>query len=344
MTKIQKHIEIVYSTNYSLTSMGPESASSILTTLRRRYKTVGVTIVDTGADLEAIVLKRPDLVFVGVKYVPSLSGEQLWVSEFLESHGIPHTGSTQRATAYELNKPLAKQRVSEDGLPTARSIVIRRQQALKGEDVKLTFPLFVKPASLGGGAGVDENSYVRNMDELRNKVASITQDYATDALVEEYLPGREFSVAILKNEHSDSLYVMPLELVAPLDKQGVRILTNEVKHQDTESSMEIADEITRHKVNKLALDAFVALGARDYGRIDIRMDKLGTPHFLEANLLPSLKKSAGNYFPKACLLSMGMDYETMILHIVRLGFARSVEDDETTPIVIFDPIAATVPV
>lgn len=340
MTKIQKHIEIVYSTISNLTSMGLESASSILSVLKREYETVGITTVNTSADLVKIVLKRPDLVFLGMKYVPSLSGKHLWVSEFLESHGIPHTGSAHRAIAYELNKPLAKQRVSQETIPTAQSIVIKKQQVFKDEDVKLTFPLFVKPADLGGGTGIDENSYTRNMHELRNKVTSITQDYATDALIEEYLPGREFSVAILKKEYSDGFYIMPLELVAPLDKHGARILTKEVKSLDTESSMEIIDKDIRRKISKLAADVFSALGARDYGRVDIRMDKHGTPYFLEANLLPSLRKNFGN-FPKACLLNNGMDYETTIQHIARLGLARTYNQaPQDQPV---DTIKASIP-
>jgi D-alanine-D-alanine ligase len=115
---------------------------------------------------------------------------------------------------------------------------------------------------------------------------------------------------------------MPLELIAPTDNRGARILTSKVKSTDTESFLGVTDEVISDKITTLAIDVFHALGARDYGRIDIRLDKFGTPYFLEANLVPSLIDGYGN-FPKACLLNRGMDYETMMLRIVALGMLRT---------------------
>lgn len=342
MSKIQKHVEIVHSTIQSLTSMSQESANAILTVLKRKYKTVGISIVNTSADLEALAQERPDLVFVGMKYVPTGLRSKLWISEFLESQGIPHTGSTYRAIAYELSKPLAKQRVSEEGIPTARFFTVKNGETLSDEDITLNFPLFVKPADLGGGTGVNEASYARNMSELHSKVASIAQEHNTDVLIEEYLPGREFSVALFSDPYSSKLVAMPLELVAPTNGQGSPALSQDIKSANEEIVLAVTDPVLREQINSIATRAFRALGARDYGRIDIRLDQSGVPHFLEANLIPSLICGYGS-FPKACVLNLGMDYETMILHIARLGLARSVED-EVDSIVIRNPIAAAVPV
>jgi len=70
------------------------------------------------------------------------------------------------------------------------------------------------------------------------------------------------------------------------------------------------------------------LGARDYGRIDIRLDATGTPHFLEANLIPSLISGYGS-FPKACVMNIGLEYEPMIMRIANLGLSRNIDDFET---------------
>jgi D-alanine-D-alanine ligase len=115
---------------------------------------------------------------------------------------------------------------------------------------------------------------------------------------------------------------MPLELVAPKDAQGARILSQEIKAADQEDYLEIGDKTIKKKVSELAMKVFVALGARDYGRIDVRLDSAGIPQFLEANLLPSLLDGYGN-FPKACLLNINLSYADMILEITALGLQHS---------------------
>ena len=115
---------------------------------------------------------------------------------------------------------------------------------------------------------------------------------------------------------------MPIELIAPLNDKDTRILSGKVKSSNTEQAIAVTDAAVKSVVSELALDVFTALGARDFGRIDIRMDDQGVPHFLEANLIPSLISGYGS-FPKACLLNLGLDYEPMIMNIAQLGLARS---------------------
>ena len=128
---------------------------------------------------------------------------------------------------------------------------------------------------------------------------------------------------------------MPLELIAPTSARGDRILSSAVKEADTEQYAAVTNPVIREAVNTLALDVFHALGARDYGRIDIRLDANGVANFLEANLIPSLLDQYGN-FPKACMLNLGIDYQQMILQITELGLARQSVEDELilTPAVI----------
>ena len=114
---------------------------------------------------------------------------------------------------------------------------------------------------------------------------------------------------------------MPIELIAPQDKFGMRILGRNVKNSNKECVKKIIEKKLEYRIKKLAINAFHSLGARDYARIDIRLDTQGNPHFLEANLIPSLIQGYGS-FPKACLLNINMDYEVMILHIVKLAFIR----------------------
>lgn len=328
MTKINKHIEIVTSSKHGLSSMSPKSREAIQDILSQSYTRVGITIVDNLSDLTLLAARRPDLVFLGMKCVPrnpelgATDPDKIWVSQYLNERGIRHTGSGQLAIKLEMNKEMAKRRVAAAGLKTAKYLVIPKGTLVSPGEVTLSYPLFIKPTNRGGGVGVDEGSLVRNYSQLRAKLRSLSIDLQADALVEEYLPGREFSVAILKEAYTDRYTVMPLELVAPMDKTGARFLSAQVKSADTERHMEVTDLKLKTRIDALAIEAFRALGAKDYGRIDIRLDGHGEPHFLEANLLPSLMNGYGN-FPKACLLNKGLGHEQMILKIVSLAFSRA---------------------
>lgn len=326
----QRHIEIVYSTIPRLSSLSRESRDAIYKLLKRHYDTVGMSRVDNKRDLESLVILNPDVVFLGMKYLPAnIRNSQpiIWLSSYLEQHGIEHTGSEQQAIRLERNKPFAKQRLLDMGLPTATYSVLKAGETYDQNQESTKFPVFVKPATLGGGAGIDENSVVYNIDELQNKIASIRSSYSTDILIEEYLPGREFSVAILRDD--DDLFIMPIELIAELNNKGTRVLGREVKSSNTETVKALDSSTLKLRVCDLAKKAFEALGARDYGRIDIRLDKDGNPNFLEANLIPSLIENYGS-FPKACVLNNGINQEQMILSIVELALNRNRDRLELT--------------
>jgi D-alanine-D-alanine ligase len=347
MIKINKHIEIVRSSYSWLSSMSQESHDTLKLVLMKNFKTVGTTIVNNPEDLDLIVIKNPDLVFLGMKFVPSderlglKDTKRIWVTDFLDDHEILYTGSSQSAHILELNKPLAKQRALDQGLSTSPFFVVGQDQATVRSDVELDFPLFVKPIDRGGGMGIDSTSVVRNFRELQSKVKSITVKLHSDSMVEKYLEGREFSVAVLKNEFTDEYETMPIELIVKPDDKGVSILSGKVKSSNSEQAVALNDKALKIEISNLALDIFIALGARDYGRIDIRLDQDGRPNFLEANLLPSLIEGYGS-FPKACNLNLGLDYESMILGIVSLAFNRRPENQpelvtkEDSALAIFD--------
>ncbi len=332
MPKINKHIEIVRSGKPRLSSMSQRSCNAIFNTLSKHYSRVGVTTVNNLTDLEALAVRQPDLVFLGMRFVPanstsgSLDHGRVSVATYLEDRGIACTGSGQAAHELEHDKSLAKQRALDAGLNTSPFYVIKQSQLQTLDNQPLRFPLFVKPTDRGGGSGIDSASLVRNFQDLKSKIQSIDTEFNSDSLVEEYLPGREFSVAILKNDEGLDYSIMSLELIAPLIK-GARLLSEDVKSSDAEQSIKVTDEIIKLKIDALAIDAFHALGARDYGRIDIRLDKFGAPNFLEANLIPSLISGYGS-FPKACVMNLGLDYESMLLCIVRLGLKRSLSLEE----------------
>lgn len=327
MAKISKRIEIIRTDNTALSSMSRSSADAVCDTLSRYYTDVKLTHIETLADVSQLIKRNPDLAFLGMKYLHETYSDstdqpvKLWLSKLLDDAGIASTGSNAVAHELELDKALAKQRVRLSGLPTSPFIVMAYGNNFSPDIQQLSFPLFVKPTNRGGGAGIDSSSLVTNMLELEQKVSSLADKLQCDALIETYLPGREFSVAILKAEHTGEFNVMPIELIAPLDEKGSRILSQAIKSADSETHIAVTDKVLRSRLKSLALNVFYALGARDYGRIDIRLDADGNPQFLEANLIPSLLDNYGN-FPRACKLNINLGYDQVLQHIVRLGLTR----------------------
>lgn len=327
MSKIKKSIEIVTSTNKRLSSMSLDSRVEIKAILEKRYSDVRITDVCSVEDLEIMIERKPDLVFLGMKFVPDDSGADatpVWLTERLSEAGIAQTGSGKEASMLEHNKQLAKQRVAERGLSTAESLLLKRGQVYIDQDIGIEYPIFIKPVDGGGGSGINEGSLVHNFAELRSQTTWLIEQFQTDALLETYLPGREFSVGILQKESSLNYHLLPLEIVAPANNSGSRYLSSRIKQADSEETLEIMDHTLKSRISTFALSVFKALGGRDYGRIDIRLDSSDVPHFLEANLLPSLLSNYGN-LPKASLMNINLSHEQLILQIASMGMSRSTE-------------------
>lgn len=342
--KTNKHIAIVRSNIKRLSSLSQVSCDALEKLLSLHFKKVSVIIVNEQSDLVNILQVNPDVVFIGMSSVPTNfdSGSNVvhitWITQYLAENNILYTGSDSYAHNLEKNKALAKSRVLSAGLDTSKFFVVNQITPLREKDISLNYPMFIKPVDRGGGLGIDSKSIVHNFSQLVDKVNEISSNFNSDSLVEEYLDGREFSVAILRYENTDSYQAMPLELVAPKNENGFRILSELVKSNDTETFNTVTNGELKINLSSIAIKMFLALGASDYGRIDIRLDKKGVPQFLEANLIPSLLEGYGN-FPKACLLN-NLDFETIILRIVKLA-SDNIDTLRTTQPIIVTPIAAT---
>lgn len=308
----------------------------IVEVLRKHYARVEVSNINTAADIQKLTDKQPDLVFLGVKNLPDnsfgkLETDKIWISESLDFSGINYTGSRRAAIELDQNKHSAKKVIADAGLSTADFFTAIPDEYSKAADLPIDFPLFIKPPKEGGGSGIDSNSIVRDFSAYKKKVQSISDEFSSFALVERYLTGREFSVAILAGSKPDELLAMPVEIIAHQNAIGDRILSQKIKADDVELVIGVTDARLKIILSEFAKDAFIALGARDYGRIDIRMDEKGNAHFLEANLIPGLAQHDFiSYFTSACQINESISYESMVLAIVEIGLART-ESAEVLP-------------
>lgn len=166
--------------------------------------------------------------------------------------------------------------------------------------------------------GIDANSIVTNFLGFQSKILDIYRNQYCSSMVETYLPGKEYSVGIFEDGVSGTLRAMPIEIIAEPNENGHRILDFDIKRNDSEKVLAVTDTRIHKALSDLAKNAFKALGGKSLGRIDIKMNENNVPHFIEANLMPGLRRG---YFYRACLLNLDMSYEQMILTIAENGLS-----------------------
>ena len=132
------------------------------------------------------------------------------------------------------------------------------------------------------------------------------------------MAGKEYSVGIFEDSFDGSLQAMPIEIIVKKNIDGHCILDFDVKKNDEEEVILVTDTKIFDKLSQLAKNSFTALGGKSLDRIDIKMDHLGIPHFIEANLMPGLRKG---YFYRSCVLNLNMSYDEMILSIANTGLS-----------------------
>jgi len=325
VARFDRHIEVVTTETAGMKETGfgsVETCRRVFEVLQGRYRRVEFNKVGNERDLREIVSRKPDLVVLCVKYVADKEdGAKTWLSEYFSRHDVPHTGSSRAALEFDSDKSKAKRILLGRGVATAKFFLGRPGRYLDEGQLPLPLPLFVKPMDAANGNGVDENSLVHDFDSYRAKVEEIFAIYGVPALVEEFLPGREFTVSVLDDPGNRSLSVFPVEIVAPRNATGDRVLGHQAKSRNSEK-LSMVEEPALSAVSALAKEVFAVLGMRDFGRIDVKMDAHGLPHFIETNLVPGMTPETG-YFPRACAVNGEMTYESVILKIAELALKRA---------------------
>lgn len=261
--------------------------------------------------------KRWDLVF---NIAEGLYGRcrEAQVPALLEMYGIPYTCSDPLVCALTLDKAMTKRVIQSAGLYTPRFAVVRSLSDLDGLD--LQYPLFAKPLAEGTGKGVDKDSRVESASALKKVCARLLDAFAQPVLVEEYLPGREFTTAIL-GTGPDARVVGTIEFTIQADAPA-QDYSFDIKEQCDQyvTYFPMPKGSLRDEVEALALEAYRVLECRDTGRVDIRLDPKGRPAFIEINPLPGMHPMHSDL--PMIARQEGMSYEELIGNIVRSALAR----------------------
>lgn len=246
-----------------------------------------VLLPHTSDLLQRLEDTRPDLVFNIAEGWTGRNRESL-IPALLELLAIPYTGSDALSLGIALDKAVAKRVVTTSGIPTPLWFKACSRHDI--EDLGMMYPLFVKPVFEGSSKGIRGLSKVSNQAELAERVEWIVAEYAQPALIEDFLPGREFTVGILGNGQP---HVLPIMEVCPGNRESADadfVYCFETKSGNLERFKIPAPipESLANELRSIALGVFEALECRDVARVDIRLDAEGKPNFLEVNPLPGL--------------------------------------------------------
>lgn len=266
-----------------------------------------------------------DLVFNTAEGI-ALRSREAQVPALLDAFGVSYTFSDPLTMALCLDKAMTKRIWQGNGLPTTDFVVVESggigwsmatMARLGG------FPLFVKPLHEGSAKGIDERSIVTSWDECVRRCSEITGRYAQPAIVEPFLPGKEFTIGILGSGRDVEVLGVAEIVVRGLDRGVYGFLEKE----DSEHRVDYRDVPPgqlRDRVVAIARAAYLSVDCRDAGRVDMRLDADGEPKLLEINPLPGLHPTHSD-LPMIATLAR-VTYPDLIGRIVRSAIQRHGRD------------------
>lgn len=271
--------------------------------------------------------EKPDLIFNLCETFRNNNKFDYNVAALLEMTKAPFSGSGSRGLFLSQDKHLSKQVFDFYKINYPPFFIVPQNNEV-AVPKNFSFPLFVKPVHQDASIGVDQHSVALSEETLKEKIKKIHQEINDDALVENYIEGREFFVSLLGNEMLKPLQLVELEFTDRWPKDYPKIYTQNAK-VETSSPEFSATKIklpvdlpmeVQSKFYDLAIAVFHVLGLRDYARVDMRLASDGKIFVLEANANPYLAHNAETAFAAQ---ASGLNYEQLIAKIVETAMDRA---------------------
>jgi D-alanine-D-alanine ligase len=252
--------------------------------------------------------RKPDAVFIALH---GGAGEDGSVQAVLEWLRIPYQGSGVRASAVAMDKWMTKALMHAEGIPTPKAAIVDMSAVGGGPaiPVEIGCPCVVKPVASGSSVGVSIISESADWEPAIRSAAS----HGERMLVEQYVGGREFTVAVLGET------ALPVVEIIPND-ESYSYAAKYTPGGSTHRVPAALDATMTARMQKFGLDLHRVLGARDYSRTDILLGDDGTPYVLECNTLPGLTKYS--LFPEAAAAA-GIDYAALVDRLVKAALSRA---------------------
>lgn len=238
-------------------------------------------------------------------------GREAQIPALLDAYRIPYTFSDPLVLTLTLHKAMTKQIIQHHNIPTPSFALITEMSHL--DHCALPLPVFAKPNAEGTGKGITASSIIHSKKELYETCESLLRIYQQPVLVEEFLPGREFTVGIVgSGRHAKAIGITEIILLKNAEKD-VYSYTNKELCESLVEYRHVSDDCAMEAC-AIALRAWIALGCLDAGRIDIKCDSLGNPQFMEVNPLSGLHPTHSD-LPIICSQA-GLSYQQLIATIM----------------------------
>ena len=281
---------------------------------------------DPAALLKGLKASNPDAVFNLYEGLAQWGNTEAYVAGLLELLRVPFTGSPTQPLLMCRSKPLTKQLLAGAGLPTAPFFVVEDGPVPR---CRIKWPVIVKPGREDASVGIDQASVVTGQKQLEDRVEYIRATYGPSVLVERFVRGREFNVALMERDgelttlpYSEILFVPPddrpdLWPIVSFDAKW-RPGTLEFTATPAKNPADVTPEL-HERLATLSKRAFELVGCRDYARVDFRLDEEGEPFILEVNPNPCISPLAGL---AAGLESAKIPYAEFIVGLVQQALRR----------------------
>lgn len=291
--------------------------------------------VEANEDAYTTLNKNKNTIDLVFNYAEGMYGEdrQAHVPAMCEMLQIPYTHSTPLTQALCLNKARLQDILRAFNLPNLPYLLFSNSNNITIEQFNslFKFPVIVKPVSQGSSAGITNKSIVRNLTELKTQIDFVTSTFAQEAMVTQYLTGREFSIGLLGNPPQVLPFIEPDHSLLPNNYEKIDSLEvkwfyeDEVKAQGKRylTCPAIVDTELKNKIDKLCVATWNALQIRDVCRMDVRCDENNNPYVIDVNtppgmILPEITDSYLVVQAKAA----GISYDELIRKIIQSAVDR----------------------
>jgi D-alanine-D-alanine ligase len=303
------------------------SARALADALRAAGHAVELVGVRGIEELGRLRASPPDLAFNLCESAGGESRHEPIIAGLLDLFGIWYTGSDALALASCVHKQRAKEILIAHGVPTPPHRFVRTASDLDDRTLDaLDYPWFVKLAHEDASLGITEANVVGSPAELRARALELFREFRQPVLAERFVDGREINVTLVGNR--DAVDVLPLFEIdfAAMPVGRPRILSYAAKwqedHVDYAGTKPVAAKLAGElivEIERVARAAWRALELRDYGRVDLRIDRDGKPWVIDVNPNPDLSPDAGVARTAA---AAGMTYEQLVARIAELAMQR----------------------
>lgn len=243
-------------------------------------------------------------------------GRESLVPALLDAWKIPYVFSGPVTLGLSLNKAFAKQIIRDSGVNTPPFHVVAQTSDIA--NLKLTYPLFAKPISEGTGKGIDNKSVINSAKELESVCLYLLDKFNQPVLVEEFLPGREFTVGVL-GSGMDAYVPGAMEIVYKHSTDAIYSYDNKENYEDIVDYAAVEGDLLE-ECKTIALGAWRALNCLDGGRVDVKIDRHGKLSFIEVNPLAGLNPVSSD-LPILCRLNE-FPYQQIIDEILKSAIKR----------------------